>query len=75
MGKSDAFKPPAMITVRVKDFHGNARCDLELLDVATGTVVDIGELDKQKDSVTLQAQGRPLVYLSKTPAAYKSHRG
>ena len=51
VGTSDAFKPPAMITVRVKDFHGNARCDLELRDVATGTVVDIGELDKQKDSV------------------------
>jgi hypothetical protein len=63
VGTSDAFKPPAMISVRVKDFHGNARCDLELRDVATGTVVDIGELNKQKDSVTLQPQGRPLVYL------------
>jgi hypothetical protein len=28
-----------------------------------GTVVDIGELNKQKDSVTLDPQGRPLVYL------------
>ena len=63
VGTSVAFKPPAMITVRVKDFHGNARCDLELRDAATGTVVDIGELNKQKDSVTLQPQGRPLVYL------------
>jgi hypothetical protein len=63
VGTSDAFKPPAVITVRVKDFHGNARCDLELRDVATGTVVDIGELNKQKDIVTLQPQGRPLVYL------------
>jgi hypothetical protein len=63
VGTSDAFKPPAMITVRVKDFHGNARCDLELRDAATGTVVDIGELSNQKDSVTLQPQGRPLVYL------------
>jgi TIR domain len=63
VGTSDAFEPPAMITVRVKDFHGNARCDLQLRDVATGTVVDIGELNKQKDSVTLQPQGRPLVYL------------
>ena len=63
VGTSDAFKPPAMITVRVKDFYGNARCALELRDAATGTVVDIGELNKQKDSVTLQPQGRPLVYL------------
>jgi hypothetical protein len=28
-----------------------------------GTVVDIGELNEQKDSVTLRPQGRPLVYL------------
>jgi hypothetical protein len=48
VGTSDAFKPPAMITVGVKDFHGNARCDLELRDVATGTVVDIGELNMEK---------------------------
>jgi hypothetical protein len=34
-----------------------------LRDVATGTVVEIGELNEQKDSVTLQPQGRPLVYL------------
>jgi hypothetical protein len=63
VGTSDAFRPPAMITVKIKDFHGNARCDLELRDVAGGTIVDIGELNKQKDSVTLQPQGRPLVYL------------
>jgi len=63
VGTSDAFKPPATITVTIKDFHGNARCDLELRDVATGTVVDIGELNEQKDSVTLDPQGRPLVYL------------
>ena len=63
VGTSDAFEPPATITVTIKDFHGNARCDLELRDVASGTVVDIGELNEQKDSVTLQLQGRPLVYL------------
>ena len=62
-GTSDAFKPPAMITVTIKDFRANVRCALELRDVATGTVVDIGELNKQKDSVTLQPQGRPLVFL------------
>jgi len=63
VGTSDAFKPPAMITVRVKDFHGNQRCKLELRDVAAGTIVDIGELNKQTDSVTLQTQGRSQVYL------------
>lgn len=35
VGTSDAFKPPARITVTIKDFHGNARCALELRDVAT----------------------------------------
>jgi hypothetical protein len=63
VGTSDAFEAPEMITVRVKDFHGNARCDLELRDVATGTVVDIGALNEQTDSVTLQPQGRPLIFL------------
>jgi TIR domain len=63
VGTSDAFEPPATITVTIKDFHGNARCALELRDVAAGTVVDIGELNEQKDTVTLQPQGRPLVYL------------
>jgi hypothetical protein len=63
VGTSDAFKPPAMITVRVKDFHGNQRCSLQLRDVAAGTIVDIGELNKQTDSVTLQTEGRPQVYL------------
>jgi hypothetical protein len=63
VGTSDAFKPPEMITVRVRDFHGNQRCALELRDVATGTVVDIGVLNEQTDSVTLQSQGRPLVFL------------
>lgn len=63
VGTSDAIKSPAAITVSIKDFHGNQRCALELRDVATGTVVDTGELNKQRDSVTLQPQGRPLVYL------------
>ena len=63
MGTSDAFKPPEMITVRVKDFHGNQRCAVELRDAATGAVVDVGELNQQKDSVTLQPQSRPLVFL------------
>ena len=63
VGTSDAFKPPEMITVRVKDFHGNQRCAVELRDAATGAVVDVGELNQQKDSVTLQPQSRPLVFL------------
>jgi hypothetical protein len=75
VGTSDAFKPPAMITVTIKDFHGNARCALELRDVATGTVVDIGELNKQKDSATLQPQGRPLVYLNNDACAVRVSPG
>jgi len=75
VGTSDAFKAPEMITVRVKDFHGNGRCELELRDVASGTVVDIGELNKQKDSVTLQTQGRPQVYLDNDACAVQVSPG
>ena len=75
VGTSDAFKAPEMITVRVKDFHGNGRCELELRDVTSGTVVDIGELNKQKDSVTLQTQGRPQVYLVNDACAVQVSSG
>ena len=63
VGTSDAFEPPAVITVKVKDFHGNPRCPLALKDVATGTDVDIGTLTEQQESVTLLSKGRRLVYL------------
>lgn len=63
VGTSDAFKPPAVISVSLKDFHGNYRCRLELRDVATGTIVDIGELNAQQEKVALQPHGRSLVYL------------
>jgi TIR domain len=75
VGTSDAFEAPEMITVRVKDFHGNARCDLELRDVATGTVVDIGELNEQTDSVTLEPQGRPRVFLFNDACAVQVSSG
>jgi hypothetical protein len=64
-----------MITVRVKDFHGNQRCKLELRDVAAGTIVDIGELNKQTDSVTLQTQGRSQVYLVNDACAVRVSPG
>ena len=75
VGTSDAFEPPAVITVRVKDFHGNQRCALELRDVVGGTVVDIGELNKQQQSVTLQPQGRKLVYLNNDACAVEVSLG
>ncbi|HEX8511388.1 MAG TPA: toll/interleukin-1 receptor domain-containing protein [Propionibacteriaceae bacterium] len=62
-GTSDAFEAPAVVKVSVKDFHSNERCLLELRDVATGTVVDRNELNKQHNSVALRPYGRPLVYL------------
>jgi hypothetical protein len=64
VGTSDAFEAPALVAVTVKDFHSNERCHLELLDVATGTVVDSGDLDQQHRSLTLQPFGRSLVYLN-----------
>ena len=63
VGTSDAFKPPAVIVVSLKDFRSNYRCRLELRDVATGAEVDIGELTTQHKQVTLNPKGRPLVYL------------
>ena len=63
VGTSDAFKPPASIVVKARDFQGNSRCQLELHDVATGNIIDIGELTKDKDTVSLHAEGSPLVYL------------
>jgi hypothetical protein len=62
-GESDAFKPPASIVVKARDFHGNSSCELVLHDVATGKKVDIGTLTKDQDTVTLHPEGSPLVYL------------
>jgi hypothetical protein len=64
-----------VITVRVKDFHGNQRCALELRDGAAGTVVDIGELNKQQDSVMLQPKGRKLVYTNNDACAVELSPG
>src|SRR5215211_2373414 len=62
-GTSDAFKPPASIVVKARDFQGNSSCGLVLHDVATGKKVDIGTLTKDQDTVTLHPEGSPLVYL------------
>jgi hypothetical protein len=62
-GTSDAFKPPASIVVKARDFQGNSSCRLVLHDVATGKKVDIGTLTKDQDTVTLHPEGSPLVYL------------
>jgi hypothetical protein len=64
VGTSEAFEAPALVAVTVKDFHGNERCHLQLLDVATGTVVDSGDLDKQHRRLTLHPFGRSLVFLN-----------
>jgi hypothetical protein len=63
VGTSDAFKPPDVIDVRVKDFHGSQQCALELHDVATGALLDTGTLTAQQEAWRLKPQGRPLVYL------------
>lgn len=75
VGTSDAFSPPATIAVTLKDIHGNQRCSLQLRDVATGTIVDIGELTEQQTSVTLEPQGRPLVYLDNAACAVEVSSG
>jgi hypothetical protein len=75
VGTSDAFKPAEMIAVKVKDFHGNQRCAVELRDATTGTVVDIAELNQQKDSATLQPEERPLVFLVNDACAVQVSRG
>jgi hypothetical protein len=75
VGTSDAFAPPPAIMVSLKDFHANYRCRLELRDVATGTVVDIGELTAQQEKVTLRPQGRSLVYLVNDACAVQVSAG
>jgi hypothetical protein len=62
-GTSDAFKPPASIVVKVRDFQGNSLCEPELRDIATGKIIDFRKLTKDMDTVTLHAEGSPLVYL------------
>ena len=60
---SDAFKPPASILVKARNFHSSSSCVLKLRDVATGRILDTRELTKDKDTETLDPGGSPLVYL------------
>ena len=45
------------------DLHGNQRCELALHDVATGAVPDVGELNDERHSLTLDPRDSLLVYL------------
>jgi hypothetical protein len=74
VGTSDAFKPPVMIAVKAKDFHGNARCDLELRDVATETVVDIGEQTSRETAWPYNHRVGRWYTSWTTRAAYRSPR-
>jgi hypothetical protein len=46
-----------------------------LRDATTGTVVDIAELNQQKDSATLQPEERPLVFLINDACAVQISAG
>jgi hypothetical protein len=63
-GDTDAFTAPARgVSAQVKDYHGNNRCVLRLFDAADGQELDLATATPGADTVTLDANGRPTVYL------------
>lgn len=74
-GTTEAFEPSGAITVDAVDMHGNQRCELALHDVATGTVLDVGELNDERHSLTLDPRDSPLVYLDNDTCAVEVSPG
>jgi hypothetical protein len=63
-GDTDAFTAPARgVSAQVKDYHGNGRCVLRLFDAADGQELDLATATPSADTVTLDPNGRPTVYL------------
>jgi hypothetical protein len=63
-GDTDAFIAPSRgVSAQVKDYHGNGRCVLRLFDAADGQELDLATATPGADTVTLDANGRPTVYI------------
>ena len=60
---SDAFKPPASIVVKAKNFHVSSGCGAEASRCRDRENLDIGELTEDKDAATLDPGSSALVYL------------
>jgi hypothetical protein len=62
-GDTDAFEAPDQIAVEVKDFQGNSDCKIDLYDAATGQPVDFDTAAEDANTVDLDPEGHPEVYL------------
>jgi TIR domain-containing protein len=63
-GDTDAFAAPATgVTAQVRDYKGGSNCLLRLFDAANGQELDIAKATPGTDTVTLNPNGRPKVYL------------
>jgi hypothetical protein len=51
------------VSAQVKDYHGNGRCVLRLFDAADGQELDLATATPERTHVTLDANGRPTVYI------------
>jgi len=65
-GDTDAFATSAKVTVKVTDYRGSPDCEITLRDPANGQPIASKTLipGQGNDSVTLDAGGRSMVYLS-----------
>ena len=63
-GDTNAFRASRSVKVEAKDMRGNQECDFGLIDSESGDPVDFGELTTAGESVVLQTEGRPWVYLA-----------
>ena len=63
-GDTDVFQAPvAGVGVQIKDFRGNSSCVPRLFDGANGQALDLATATPGADTVTLDAYGRPTVYV------------
>lgn len=63
-GDTDAFAAPATgVTAQVRDYKGGSNCLFRLFDSVNGQELDIAKATPGTDTVTLNPNGRPKVYL------------
>jgi len=62
-GDTPAFAPPARVSVRAMDYHGDADCTFQLHDATDGRLLDFKTAKPGQDTVTLASSGSRTVYL------------
>ncbi|MDR7275996.1 caspase family protein [Catenuloplanes atrovinosus] len=65
-GDSDVFAAPGRVSVQVRDFNSNPRCDIRLHDPADGAAVDVATAEPGAATVVLDPRGRDRVYVGDT---------